>query len=789
MRPVFLPLPALLLAIVTLTLHAQSAPADEHARAAIALAQAESDTLIRRDFRIAPQPLPDAIREFTRQAGVQVRTEAEIPAVHSPGVVGRFTAQEALRRLIAGTGLTAEVVDDRTLALRAMSGAYELDPVEVVAPRAAATSVISTATRTPTPLRDVPQAVTVVGHTLIADQAMLGMADVTRNIPGVTMGQGEGNRDQITMRGNNSTSTFFVDGMRDDVQYFRDLYNVERVEALKGPNALIFGRGTGGGVINRVSKEADWTPVRELTLQGGSYETRRGAVDVGQVVSDQVAFRFNGMYENSDRFRYDVNLERYGINPTVTVAAGENTRITANYEHFSDYRTADRGVPSFEGGPVETDVRTFFGDPAQSWSDASINVGTAALEHDLSPMVQVRTRLLFGDYNKMYQNVFPGAVDSTGTLVSMSAYNNRNDRDNLISQTDLTWRALTGGVGHTVLAGVELGRQVSHNLRNTGFFDNVATTVTAPLASPTISRAVTYRPGETDADNRVRVNSGGVYLQDQMTLTPYLQLIAGARLERFDLSFHNYRDGEDLERTDDLLSPRAGVVVKPVEPLSVYGSYSVSYLPSSGDQFSSLTATTETLEPEKFENYELGAKLDVVSGVALTGAVYQLDRSNTSAPDPLDPARTVQTGSQRTRGIELGASGNVTRAWQVAAAYALQDAEITSRTAQAEPGAKVPVVPEHTLTLWNRYQLHRQWGVGLGVIYQDDMFASIDNTVTLPSFTRFDAGVFFSLNDHLRAQVNVENLFDEEYFITSHSNNNISPGSPRALRASMTAGF
>jgi catecholate siderophore receptor len=659
----------------------------------------------------------------------------------------------------------------------------------VVAPRAATTSVISTATRTPTPLRDVPQAVTVVGRALIADQAMLGMADVTRNIPGVTMGQGEGNRDQITMRGNNSTSTFFVDGMRDDVQYFRDLYNVERVEALKGPNALIFGRGTGGGVINRVSKEADWTPVRELTLQGGSYETRRGAVDVGQVVSDQVAFRFNGMYENSDRFRYDVNLERYGINPTVTVAAGENTRITANYEHFSDYRTADRGVPSFQGGPVETDIRTFFGDPAQSWSDASINVGTAALEHDLSPMVQVRTRLLFGDYNKMYQNVFPGAVDSTGTLVSMSAYNNRNDRDNLISQTDLTWRALTGGVGHTVLAGVELGRQVSHNLRNTGFFDNVATTVTAPLASPTISRAVTYRPGETDADNRVRVNSGGVYLQDQMTLTPYLQLIAGARLERFDLSFHNYRNGEDLERTDDLLSPRAGVVVKPVEPLSVYGSYSVSYLPSSGDQFSSLTATTETLEPEKFENYELGAKLDVVSGVALTGAVYQLDRSNTSAPDPLDPARTVQTGSQRTRGIELGASGNVTRAWQVAAAYALQDAEITSRTAQAEPGAKVPVVPEHTLTLWNRYQLHRQWGVGLGVIYQDDMFASIDNTVTLPSFTRFDAGVFFSLNEHLHAQVNVENLFDEEYFITSHSNNNISPGSPRALRASMTAGF
>jgi catecholate siderophore receptor len=789
MRLVCLPLPALLLAFLPLAAHATSAPADEHPSATIVLIQAESDTLLPRVFRIPAQPLPDALQEFIRQSGMQVRAEGEVPAVHSPGVIGRFTAPEALRRMVAGTGLRAEVVDAETLALRPVSGAYELEPVEVVAPGATSDAVISTATRTPTPLRDVPQAVTVVGQSLIADQAMLGLADVTRNVPGVTMGQGEGNRDQLTMRGNNSTSTFFVDGMRDDVQYFRDLYNVERVEALKGPNALIFGRGTGGGVINRVSKEADWTPVRELTLQGGSYDARRGAVDVGQVVSENVAFRFNGMYENSDRFRYDVNLERYGINPTMTFVVGERTRITANYEHFSDYRTADRGVPSFEGGPVDTDIRLFFGDPVQSWSDASINVGSAALEHELSSTVQVRTRLMFGDYNKMYQNVFPGPVDSTGTTVSLSGYNNRNDRDNLISQTDLTWRATTGSVSHTLLAGLELGRQLSHNLRNTGYFDNVATTVSAPLDDPTISHPITFRPSETDANNRVLARSAGVYLQDQITLTPYLQLIAGARLERFDLDFHNNRDGEDLERVDDLLSPRAGVIVKPVEPLSLYGSYSVSYLPSSGDQFSSLTATTETLEPEKFENYELGAKFDLARGVALTGAVYQLDRDNTSAPDPVDPSRTVQTGSQRTRGIELGATGNVTREWQVAAAYALQDAEITSRTAQAEPGAKVPVVPENTLTLWNRYQLHRQWGVGLGFIYQDDMFASIDNEVTLPSFTRFDAGVFFTLNDNLRAQVNVENLFDEEYFVTSHNNNNISPGSPRAVRASMTAGF
>ena len=770
----------------------QTASAQDHASAAIAIAQAASDTTTKRTFRIPPQPLPAALGEFTRQSGLRVRADTEVPVVRSAGVTGRLTPVEALRRLVAGTGLVARVVDEETLAVQQEnSDAYVLDPVEVVAKRAAANAdaVTSTATKTFTPLRDVPQAVTVVSRKLIADQGMQSMADVARYVPGVTMGQGEGNRDQPTIRGNTSTSTFFVNGVRDDVQYFRDLYNVERVEGLKGANALIFGRGTGGGVINRVTKEAEWAPTREVTVQGGSYGTRRGAVDVGQGVSETVALRLNGMYENSDRFRRDVNVERYGITPAVTFAAGVNTRITANFEHFYDYRTADRGIPSFQGHPADADARTFFGDPSQSWSDARINVGTALIEHDLAPALQIRNRTVYGDYNKLYQNVFPGSVDSTGALVSISAYNSRNDRNNLFNQTELTYRVATGSVGHTLLGGIEAGRQVSRNLRSTGFFDGSETSVTAPLANPTISRPITFRPSETDANNRTRATTVGLYLQDQIALTPYLQLIAGARLERFDLTFHNFRNGEDLDRHDDLISPRAGLVVKPLEPLSFYGSYSVSYLPSAGDQFASLTATSETLEPEKFENYEVGAKLDVVTGLSLTAAVYQLDRTNTSAPDPVDPSRTIQTGSQRTKGLEFGATGNPTPRWQVAAGYANQDAYITSQTSQAALGAKVPLVPRNTFSLWNKYQLHRMWGIGAGVIYQDQMFAAIDNAVTLPSFPRFDAGAFFTLSRELRAQVNVENVFDKRYFITSHSNNNISPGSPRAVRVSVTAGF
>ena len=370
-----------------------------------------------------------------------------------------------------------------------------------------------------------------------------------------------------------------------------------------------------------------------------------------------MALRLNGVYENSDVFRHDVNVERYGVNPTLTFAPGERTRITAGYEHFYDHRTADRGIPSFQGLPAPADARTFFGDPSQSYADARVSAGTVALEQGLSPNLQLRNRTVYGFYDKFYQNIFPGAVDSTGTLFSLNAYNNALARWNAFNQTELTYRVATGSVGHTLLGGVEVGRQVTTNFRNTGFFNGTETSLATPLASPTVSAPVTFSQSATDANNRTRSTTISLYAQDQVVLTPFLQLIAGARLERFDIDFDNFRSGNALSRTDNLISPRAGLVVKPVEPLSFYTSYSIAYLPSSGDQFTTLTATTETLEPEKFTNYEVGAKWDVVNRLALTAAVYRLDRTNTTAPDPVDPSKTVQTGSQRTKGFELGATG------------------------------------------------------------------------------------------------------------------------------------
>ncbi len=202
-----------------------------------------------------------------------------------------------------------------------------------------------------------------------------------------------------------------------------------------------------------------------------------------------------------------------------------------------------------------------------------------------------------------------------------------------------------------------------------------------------------------------------------------------------------------------------------------------------------MTVVTQQVEPEQFTNYEVGAKWDVRPALSLTTAVYRLDRANTRATDPNDPTRIVQTGSQRTNGYELGINGAFTPAWKVAGGYAYQDAFVTSATVAARAGAVVGQVPRNTFSLWNNYQVHPRVGLGLGVLYRSDMFATIDNTVVLPAYTRADAAAFVRLSGELRLQVNVENLFDAKYFTNADSNTNISPGFPRAVRVGVTTMF
>jgi catecholate siderophore receptor len=675
----------------------------------------------------------------------------------------------------------------RVFTLR-VAGVTEV--VQVGAPVLERVAAINSATKTATPLRDIPQSISVVPAALIADQRMQSMADVVRYMPGVGMAQGEGNRDTPILRGNSSTGDFYVDGVRDDAQYFRDTYNVDRIEALKGPNAMIFGRGGAGGVINRVTRQANWASTRQIEAQIGSHDNRRFSGDIGMAFHPAVAARVTGVYENSDSYRSGVGLEREGINPTVAVSLGANTTLRASYEFFRDRRTADRGVPSFNGRPVDTDPSTFFGDPALSRSRADVNIASATLEHNPGHGISVRSRTNFGVYDKHYQNVFPGNV--SGNNVSVSGYDNSTDRQNLFNQTDVVVARRTGRIGHVVAAGVEVGRQVTDNFRRTAFFTTLGANVTTtlvPLSNPTSSLPVEFRQTATDADNSGTATIAAVYAQDQIALSDHVQAVVGLRFDSFNVDFRNNRSGAAFASHDDLLSPRAGLIYKPIEPVSVYASYSLAYMPRAGDQLSSLSLSNQALDPEEFHNYEIGTKWDA-GALALTLATYRLDRGNVAVADPVDPTRSILVDAQRTTGVEAGVDGRLAKRWTIAGGYAFQRGEITrSISATVQAGAILAQVPRHSLSLWNKYDLSQKVAAGVGVIYRGNIFAAADNLVTLPAYTRVDSALFWNATTNLRAQFNVENMFDTKYFASAHNNSNILPGSPRAIKIALTTRF
>ena len=672
--------------------------------------------------------------------------------------------------------------------------ATDLDVIEIQGQRATYQSPSTrTATKTHTPLRDVPQAVTVISGKLISDQAMRGMADVVRYVPGVGMAQGEGHRDAPIFRGNVSTSDFYIDGLRDDLQYLRDLYNVDRVEVLKGPNAMIFGRGGAGGVINRVSRQADWNEHRTLDVQLGDYNRSRASIDVGQPVNDIAAFRVAAMYEDSGSFRDDVDVERYGINPTVSLRLGENTRATLGYEYFRDARTTDRGVPSFRGKPLAISRAAFFGDPDQSRGFVRVQTYSAVINHAFANGVTLRNATRFGDYDKLYQNVYPDAVNVAGTHVALLAYNAATARRNLFNQTDLSFDFNTGRLEHTLLAGAEYGRQETENLRLNGVFPGVTSSPCVAASTPPRVRtnagcvpigsangrvSVVFPQAAAGPDNAGVARVGAVYVQDQIRFGDHWQAILGARLDRFEVDFAP-RTGRALKSEDDLFSPRVGLVYKPVEPVSIYASYSLSHVPRAGEQLSSLSLTNENLDPETFKNQEVGIKWDVLPTLSATAAVYRLDRTNVAVP--VTPTVSQLVKAQRSEGMELEISGDITSAWSIAGGYAYQDARITRAIPGTVAGTRLAQVPRHSASLWNRYDVAPGWGVGLGVIYRGEVFATTSNTVTLPRFTRVDAALFHTVSPHLQLQLNVENLLDKTYYASAHTNDNISPGAPRSV--------
>lgn len=688
----------------------------------------------------------------------------------------------------------------------------------------------ATATKTNTPLMDVPQSISVVTKEQAKDQGSRDLAKALTYVPGIVMGQGEGHRDAPTIRGVSTTADFFLDGVRDDVQYYRDLYNIDRVEVLKGPNAMIFGRGGGGGVINRVTKKADGERIYEATTTYGSFDTKRVEIDAGQAVTNDFAVRIDGMYEDSGSYRDFVELERYGINPKMTFKPDDNTKVRLAYEYFNEDRTVDRGIPSdfLTGKPAKTSRSTFFGNPDESYMYFNSHVATATVEHKFDNGVELKNQTQYGKYEKFYQNVFAasalnqsasigGILYPTSAFIQLGAYNQHTDRESIFNQTDVTTTIDMGPhVRHTLLAGVEISRQTTDNQRhpssgnysglNGGGFPDSERNV--PFSNP-----VTFDGPNWNADagpfQHSSLDVAGVYVQDQIAITKYVDLIGGVRFDRFDLDYNCQTPSglsnrcatggtpanaftTNFSRVDEVWSPRAGVVVKPVDNVSLYASYSKSFLPGSGEQFANLVGGvtgSANLQPEEFTNHEIGFKWEVMPRLAFTGALFQLDRENTLVAVTVGGVtQNLQVGKTRTEGGELALTGYLTNDWEVVAGYGYQEAEVVRGTA-ATTGKDVALVPRHTFSLWNKYHFLPNWAAGVGVISRSDMYSNVSNAVTLPGFARVDAALFWDINENWKAQLNVENVFDTYYYSTAHNDNNITPGSPRAAYVTLTSRF
>jgi catecholate siderophore receptor len=689
----------------------------------------------------------------------------------------------------------------------------------------------SVATKTNTPLVNIPQSLSVITKDFIKDQSFQGLTDVTRYVPGVAVHQGEGNRDELVIRGVDSSANFFVNGFRDDVQYFRDLYNAQSVEVLRGPAALTFGRGAGGGVLNRTLKEADGTRIYDASVQTGSWNDRRFQLDAGQAVNENVAVRLNAFYEGTDTFRDFGQIERYGINPTVTLKPNDTTKIRLSYEYFHDERTSDRGNPSQAinaTSPAATrfnpttpfapngDLSVFFGSPTLNKAVANVQTGMAIIDHDFENGLTVRNGTIVADYQKFYQNVYPangvllGAVNPADTAFNLGAYQHTTNRDNVFNQTDFVYKTNTGPALHTVAFGTEFGRQTGVDIRNTGIFPSTGTNTImmnpfAPTYFGTVdfihhSTFVNNGDGVTTADSNssYRLNIESAYVRDTVEITRWIQLIGGVRFDRYDMSALDMNTGINRARVDNLASPQAAFIIKPMDNLSVYTAYSVSYLPASGDQFSALTDGTLILQPQKFVNTEVGLKWNINPKLLFSTAVYNLDRTNQPIPDPTAPAGSglaFPNGATRVRGFEASLVGYVTDAWQSSLAYAYTDARIAhdlTAPTVALPilaGMRVQLVPYNQFAWWNRYQIDASWGVGLGIIYFGDSFATSDDTVRLPGFVRFDTALYLKIDQNWSAQLNIENLFNKGYWASADGDNNISPGASRTFRVSARAKF
>ena len=651
----------------------------------------------------------------------------------------------------------------------------------------------------PAPILNVPQSVSIITDEDILNQGFRALGDIVRYVPGIHSTQGEGHRDAVVFRGVRSTADFFQDGARDDVQYYRSLYNVEQVEILRGPNALLFGRGGTGGALNRVSKKAMiGMDARTVNVGMDSFGAFDVAADLNMDLGNDMAFRLNVHSDTLENHRDYYDGDRLGFNPTLRMKLSSATTLDLSYEHIDHERFIDRGIPTANNVPVEEFAGIVFGDKDGNVHTVEASVFRATVSHVFSDTRKGNLSVTSNSFEKMYQNTYAASHTAGSGVVTMDGYHDPTERDNFIITGSLVNELTLGNTTHTVLAGFESIDTENSNFRfNTYWtskdcsvsgYDQESFNITNPMdfsvtsgGAPTAVEYTNPCSLKTDTETDLAVTS--FYIQDQVDLTDSLILVLGGRHDTFDVTVDDIKNGTSASREDSEFSPRMGLIFKPRDAVSVYYSYSESFAPRSGEQYKKLTGGSpgsgETLRPDYFENTELGVKIDLNSDLSLTAAYFDSE-ADKAGYDGSSAEYIVERGLV-VDGIELELKGKVNDNLDVTFGYTSMDGKNGTKDARE--------IPETMYSLWANYEVNPKLGWAVGVMHQGESLIKDGGTQILPDYTRVDAAVYLMLSDDFRLQVNMENLTDELYFPHSHSTHQVSVGRERNIRLSLTRNF
>ena len=671
-----------------------------------------------------------------------------------------------------------------------------METVEVHA-EAYKADVTTSGTRVPTGVLETPQQVQVLTSELLRDRAVGNMKQAVEIVPSVGLQLGEGRRDNFFIRGFNAVSDMYIDGVRDGAQYYRDLSNTERIEVLEGPAAVLYGRGSSGGLMNRVTKKPSMEgTLGEITYTFGSYDEPQGTADLDTVVPHtgrKLGFRLTGAAEREGSQRDFYWEDRYTFAPTFLWKPNDATVISVQVERLRDDRLPDRGIPYLPGTglPAPVPIGNFYGyvgpKAGSNFIHSAVTDGTLDLRHEFADGWTIHAVQWLAGYTTNFANMYATAVTPAAGgdyAVARGEYNGTQGWTTTDTTVEGYRMGRWLGMRHTLLAGSEFGREVTDSTQYNGPTNQTPVSLLHPVPTAPILSSVLSR------NNRFLGQTAAVYVQDQIKFAEKWQALVGVRFDHFRQNLElrpPTNTTPNLGRTDYAVSPRAGLVYQMRPWASLYGNYSRTFDPS-GENLS-LAANNAQLEPEVTQNYEAGGKASLLRDRLLaTVSVFRLDRTNIKTTDPNNPLALLNLGEQRTDGAEVNLQGSIARRWQVYGGYAWLDGRIVSSTTLSNgvllQGKRPAMSALHSASLWTSYSFAGGFGFAGGLVSRAKQFAATDNLAALPAYARVDASVFWR-RARYELQANVRNLGNIRYYDAAQSDYQIYPAAP--INGSVTA--